>query len=143
MFDTIDHFKGAIKVRFRRFFLKLKQQQDISNIKSQINIGGHSQFSILAKNNFNAILDARKEDSDDAAELEKNSIEYLRIEIPDREIPTMDEANKAVNWISVQVKANKKILIHCNLGRGRGPLIACLYLIHTGMEPSNAIKLVI
>jgi len=37
-------------------------------------------------------------------------------------------------------QSGKKILIHCNLGRGRSILVAAAYLVSKGLKPNEAIN---
>jgi len=142
MFGIYDHLNGAIKVRIRRFFLKLKKQADISWIDDNLGFGGVSIIESLSNKGIQAILDVRNESRDNEEELRKFSISYLRIGVMDRGTPKKSDIIEAINWIEKNVKNNKKVFIHCNLGRGRGPLVMILYLISKGMEKTTAINLI-
>ena len=142
MFDFYDHMDGAVKVRFRRFFLKLKKQPDVSWIDDTLGVGGSSTIASLSNYGIQAILDLRSESYDNEDELQKFSISYLRIKVKDRSIPKRSDVLHAINWIEQNVKNKKKVFVHCKLGRGRGPLFTILYLISKGMEKTAAINLI-
>jgi len=142
MFGTIDHVIGAARVRIRRFCLKAKNKPDISFLDSNLGVGGATNIEFLAKKNIQSILDLRDEAEDDPNELKKYNINYLRIKISDRSIPTLSNAKEGVDWITSNIEQKKKVFIHCNLGRGRGPLFAILYLISQGKDKDEAIKYV-
>ncbi len=142
MFGTIDHVTGAARVRIRRFYLKAKNKPDISFLDSNLGVGGATNIEFLAKKNIQSILDLRDEAEDDPNELKKHNINYLRVKISDRSIPTLLNAKEGVDWITSNIKQKKKVFIHCNLGRGRGPLFAILYLIYQGKDKDEAIKYV-
>lgn len=139
MFSKIDHVIGAILVRLRRRQLKSLRKPDLSLIIPNLYIGGSTEINLLSQNNISSILDLRKENKDNHNELKKFSIDYLQIKIPDRDIPNNDQINSAISWINSNLKNNRKVFVHCNLGRGRAPLIACLYLISKGMTYTEAI----
>jgi protein-tyrosine phosphatase len=87
-------------------------------------------------------LDLRKESCDDEYMIKKFSMNYFQLMIPDRGIPTIEETQNAINWINVQIQQKRKVFVHCNLGRGRGPLLIILYLISKGMNAETAINFV-
>jgi len=140
MFGIIDHLTGAIRVRIRRFYLNAKNKPDISFLDSNLGVGGATNIEFLAKKDIQSILDLRDETEDDPDELKKFNINYLRIKIPDRSIPTLSDAKNGINWIKSNIEQKKKTFIHCNLGRGRGPLYAILFLISQGKDKDDAIR---
>lgn len=140
MFGIIDHIIGAILVRIRRKSLSIMRKPDVSFINNRLAIGGVCDLDILAENEFSCILDMREETSYDNQEISKYFIHYLHIPTADRYAPTLDQTYQAIRWIKNNLDNNKKIFIHCNLGRGRGPMMACLYLISNGVAFDEAIK---
>ena len=140
MFGIIDHLTGAIRVRIRRFYLNAKNKPDVSFLDSNLGVGGATNIEFLAKKDIQSILDLRDETEDDPDELKKFNINYLRIKIPDRSIPTLSNTKEGVDWITSNIEQKKKVFIHCNLGRGRGPLFAILFLISQGKDKDDAIK---
>jgi len=142
MFGIIDHLTGAVRVRIRRFFLNAKNKPDISFLDSNLGVGGATNIEFLAKNDIQSILDLREETEDDPEKLKKYKINYLRIKITDRNIPTLSDVKNGINWITLNIEQKKKVFIHCNLGRGRGPLFAILYLISQGKHKDESIKYV-
>jgi len=142
MFRTLDHLNGAITVRIRRILFNLAKKSDISFITPNIGIGGVCNLEILFHGNVHAILDLRSEKGDNLIQIQKFSIDYMRIKIPDRGIPDEKDIVSAIKWIQNKIREDKKIFIHCNLGRGRAPMIACLYLISQGNDPYETIAYV-
>ncbi|AVV83082.1 hypothetical protein SPWS13_1273 [Shewanella putrefaciens] len=83
----------------------------------------------IKANKITAILDVTAEfDGLDWSQFEDH-IEYLNIPILDHSVPTSAQLNQAVNWLHRQVRANKKVLIHCAMGRGRSVLVLAAYLV--------------
>jgi len=108
MFGTIDHVTGAARVRIRRFYLKAKNKPDISFLDSNLGVGGATNIEFLAKKNIQSILDLRDEAEDDPNELKKYNINYLRVKISDRSIPTLSNAKEGVDWITSNIKQKKE-----------------------------------
>ena len=140
MFGTIDHLYGAVGVRFRRFILEARGKPDISFLNNKLGVGGATNIERLAEIGIDSIVDLRNEAFDESESLERFGIKYLRIKVLDRKTPTLEDSMMAVSWIKNNLDKNKKVFIHCNLGRGRGPLIAILFLIFNGMLKDDAIK---
>ena len=135
----ISHAYGALGVRVRRFRLKREGMPDVSFINDNLALGGVSDIENLARIGIRCVLDLRKEAQDDLEKIQVHSMNYLRMEVNDRGVPSINQAVEAIKWIKSHT-ANNKVFIHCNLGRGRAPTVAVLYLIHEGMRSEEAIK---
>ena len=140
MFGKIDHVSGAVLVRIRRLLLKAKNNPDISFLNPNLGVGGTCNVEGIANYGIKSILDLREESMDNPEQIKKFGINYLRIKISDRGIPSIQDTMMAVEWIKSKLSDNDKVFIHCTLGRGRGPLLAVLYLIYQGTEKIEAIK---
>lgn len=140
MFGIVDHLSGAVLIRIRRKSYSILGKADASYVETNLAIGGVCNPQVLAKAGFNCILDMRQEGKHEEKLISNFSLTYLRIPVTDRKVPTISEAETGVSWIDKNLKENKKIFIHCTLGRGRGPMMACLYLISKGIKVSDAIR---
>lgn len=140
MFGTFDHLLGAATVRLHRKMLG--KRPDISFINQNLSVGGTSKIEYLAKEGIKAIVDMRAEASDDPIEINRFGMNYIRLSVPDRSVPDLNEVISTTKWIRKQRMQGTKVFIHCNLGRGRGPLMAVLYLISEGMGTGEAIQAV-
>ena len=136
----IDHISGAVKVRFHR--KTLGRIPDSSIINQNLSVGGVSKIEYLAREGVKAIVDVRAEASDEPSDLKKFEMDYIRLEVYDRGVPTFDKAISTTTWIKNHIKNGNKVFVHCNLGRGRGPLVTVLYLISEGMKTDEAIETV-
>lgn len=141
-FSKFDHIIGAINVRVHRFVQLLLNRPDVSIVTSNLFIGGVNEIKNLNKIKINAVLDLRKENHDDYDELKNYSIDYLRVGIPDRDVPSIEQTKTVLQWIDSNLGKKRRLFIHCNLGRGRAPLIACIYFIEHGMNKLEAIQLI-
>ena len=142
MFGVSDHIIGAVSVRLRRIIFRLMDKADISYVNPNLGVGGVCSIKSLLKENIHTILDLRGEAEHSPEELKKFSIYYLRLEVNDRGVPNLASAIKVIKWVKLNLDQDKKVFIHCNLGRGRAPLLATIYLISQGMKSENAIRLI-
>ncbi len=140
MFSLWDHLLGALTVRIHRFLLNLNEKPDAVLISTNLFFGGYSSLLTLKKFGINSIVDLT-ENQHNKNNSNKFLINYFSLPIPDRGIPTIDEVLTTVKWIQNQLENNEKVFVHCNLGRGRGPLIIALYLVYTGINKNDVIKL--
>jgi len=53
-------------------------------------------------------------------------------------VPTFEQIEEGVAFITEKVKAGEKVYIHCRFGCGRAPTLVVAYLISTGMSPEDA-----
>ncbi len=140
MFSLWNHLIGALTVRIHRFLLNLNKKPDAVLISPNLFFGGFSNLSALKKIGINSIVDLTESQSN-KNNSDKLSINYYSLPIPDRGIPTMDEVLSTIKWIQNHLENNDKVFVHCNLGRGRGPLLTALYLISTGITKNTVIEL--
>lgn len=138
-FGKIDHVYGALTVRLHRRYFKIKKIADLMFFLPDLAVGGVSELELIKKAGIDAILDMRHESMHDEQLLKKLNMQYLRLGVHDREVPSHEDVKNTINWIDEQRKQHRKILIHCNLGRGRGPLMAILYLISQGLDRHDSI----
>ena len=142
MFNQYDHISGAIMVRLHRYLQRLKNNADATLIRSNLFVGGTNSIELLEDVGINSVLDLRAENNDDRIKPKKKSINYLRIKILDRGAPLEIQVKEATDWIDLEIKKDRKVFVHCNLGRGRGPLMIVLFLITQGLKLNSAIDLV-
>jgi protein-tyrosine phosphatase len=69
-------------------------------------------------------------------------IELIHSPIGDFRIPTPEQAKRLSKMIMNDVIGGKSILIHCMGGLGRSGTIAACSLVHYGIKPDEAIKIV-
>jgi len=140
IFGTIDHVIGAGEVRIHRYLMNILKKPDISFVIPNLFVGGSNKIENLAEVGIDAILDLRKEKMDDQNKILNHSMIFSHIPIQDRESPSKEQITQALDWIKNNLDNGKKVFIHCNLGRGRGPLIIALYLISQGMDKEESIN---
>lgn len=138
---TIDLITGAIRARIKKFLSLIRLRLNADQITENIWMGGVNPPDLVIENGFEAVLDLREEDSTEYKTLlEKTSIDYLNIKIPDGQGAPPETLFKIVDWLKERTSQGKKTLVHCNLGRGRAALATASYLTEKGATIDNAIK---
>lgn len=139
----LDLVIGGIHARLAKLWALIGLHLNADRITDNIWIGGLNSPRVILSEGFNVVMDLREEATDDyRSSLENHGIDYLNVKIPDRE----GASTKLLSWIIKQiderVQRGEKILIHCNLGRGRSALVAAAYLVSKNHEPEEAISLI-
>jgi len=88
-----------------------------------------------------AVIDVRSEATDDGSLLKKSGIDFLHIDVDDRHSPTKEQLDSILNFANPLLDKNKRILVHCQNGYGRSPLVVIAILVNRGMDISDAISL--
>ena len=80
---------------------------------------------------------------DEHRAVEKQTITFVSLPIPDRGVPASTEAATAmIGGLAVQLDAGRAVAIHCRQGIGRSGLIAAGLLVNAGIKPDEAIAMV-
>ena len=79
--------------------------------------------------------------TDDADLIEQAKMEFFHVEIDDRYAPTQNQFDEILDFVNPLLNQDKKILIHCQNGYQRSPLLAITILIKRGMNVTDAKKL--
>jgi len=118
---------------------------DASWITSQIAVSGaflDSDIPYLKRKGINAIVDVRSEYCDNKELIAKFGLKFLHIAVDDRYSPTFDQLKIIFNFVEPILDKGKKILIHCQNGCGRSPLVAIAILAKRGMIVPEAVSLI-
>ncbi len=71
---------------------------------------------------------------------DRDDFEFFHIPIADGGIPSFDQIEQFVNYLSYGLRNGKKVLVHCGAGYGRtGTMFAC-YLVNRGATAEEAIR---
>jgi atypical dual specificity phosphatase len=60
---------------------------------------------------------------------DRRQIDYLHLSIEDYGVPSLEELDHVVNYISRQIDNGKPVMVHCSGGKGRTGTILAAYLI--------------
>jgi hypothetical protein len=116
-----------------------------SDVTPQIAVGGSfrkRQIKHLRARGVTAVVDCRKEASDDPELLAKAGIEFLHVPAPDRYALTSDQLHQGVEWVLDHLERGSRVFLQCEHGVGRGPLMACAVLVGQGYSAPEALRIV-
>ncbi len=117
----------------------------ISWVNDQIAVGSaiiDEDISLLRQIGLNAVIDVRSECTDNRELIEKKGMEILHVAVDDQCVPTFAQLQEIFDFIQPLLRVGKKVLIHCQNGCGRSPLVAIAVLSKGGMDIPDAVNLV-
>ncbi len=85
------------------------------------------------------VVDVRHECCDDEALLSAHGIELLHLPTIDMTALSQEMLDTGVAWIGPRVDRQEKVLIHCEHGIGRSPLLTLCVLVSRGLTPMEAL----
>lgn len=118
---------------------------NFSWITDNLAVGGAPKryaYRRLASSGVTAVIDCREEASDDPAALENVGIRFLRLPTEDRYGLSQQHLLEGVRWAQAQIEAGGKVLVHCQHGVGRAPLLGSAVLVAGGLSAPEALKTV-
>jgi diacylglycerol kinase (ATP) len=137
----IELILGGIEARIIKIFGVLNLHPNVTQITPNIWVGGKNNPKILITEGFDTVLDLQEyNDFKYKEKLIKNGIEYLSLKIRDKKSLPVENMDSIVDWVAKKTVEKKKILIHCNLGRGRSVFIIVAYLIKQGISLEQALN---
>ena len=96
-------------------------------------------ISELVRAAIRHVVDLRSEAGDDESTLRRYGIGLLRLPTIDARAPTQAMLREGVEWVRSRTAKNESVLIHCEYGIGRAPLLTCCVLVSAGIAPLDAI----
>ena len=118
-------------------------EPDLSWLTDDIAVGGCfplERAAHLAKAlGITGVIDLREEDRDDEEALAEAGIAFLHLPTPDLEAATLEMLDRGVHFARHHVGRGGKVLIHCQHGIGRSPLLALCVMVDQGWEPLDAL----
>jgi predicted protein tyrosine phosphatase len=120
-------------------------EPDISWLTNQLAVGGcfpiERAVHLAEAYAIRAIVDLREEDRDDVEALASAGIDFLHLPTPDLNPATPEMLDRGVGFARAHMDRGDKVLVHCQHGIGRSPLLALCVLVDQGMEPLDALML--
>ena len=86
------------------------------------------------------IVDLRVEACDDEAVLRVHGLEFLHLPTQDACAIAPRMIDDGVEWVGARLDAGTRVLIHCENGIGRSPLLALCILVARGIGPLDAMN---
>ncbi len=93
-----------------------------------------SDIDTMKEHGITAILDVTCEFDGLEWSSTQENINYLNIPVLDHRVPTRSQLNQAINWIDHHVKEDRRVVVHCALGRGRSVFVMAAYLLSQDKE---------
>ncbi|HEY7780250.1 MAG TPA: dual specificity protein phosphatase [Ktedonobacterales bacterium] len=125
--------------------IPLPDRLNLSWITPQLAVGGRihpRDIPRLADIGVTAVVDTRSEHRDDEAALAAHGIQLLYLPAPDTYPLTIQDLCAGTTWITRQLAAGHRVLVHCEHGVGRSVLLTAAALVAGGMNADEAIRLV-
>lgn len=118
-------------------------EPDISWLTGELAVGGcfplERAAELAAAYGITAVIDLRVEDCDDEEALTRHGIALLHLPTVDMDSATQARLDRGVAFAREQIEGGGKLLIHCQHGIGRSPLLALCVLVDLGWEPLDAL----
>ncbi|MFC7536061.1 dual specificity protein phosphatase family protein [Sphingomonas sp. GCM10030256] len=99
----------------------------------------HYAPALAAEHGIGAVVDLREEDRDEHQALAQVGIAFLHLPTPDLHPATLDRLDHGVGFARRHLDAGRRVLIHCQHGIGRSPLLALCVMVDGGMTPLDAL----
>lgn len=96
--------------------------------------------SLKADHGVGAVIDARSEACDDAAELAACGLKFLHLPAPDLQAHGQEHLDAAVDFAAEARREGLRLLIHCQHGIGRSATLALCVLADRGIDPLTALR---
>lgn len=142
MIDSVDLVVGGIVARCAKCSAAMKLRPNMSRVTEKVWIGGVNHPDLIVSGGFDAVLDLRENVPESYhRELIEHGIEYMNLPVRDGLGVPLGVLRSAATWIDRR-SASGKVLVHCNLGRGRASVAVAAYLIHVGSCPEEALRII-
>jgi predicted protein tyrosine phosphatase len=120
---------------------------DYSSVTPQIAVGSAPalrHIPHLRRRGFTAVVDCREEASDDTQKLAEVGISFLHVPIRDQHVPSIGVLRQSVEWVADHLACvdHAKVLVHCQAGIGRSPMLVGCVLVVQGYAATQAIDMI-
>lgn len=128
-----------------RIGIPLPDTLNMSWITPQLAVGGRvhpEDIARLAAIGVTRVVDTRSEYRDDEQALAAHGIQLLYLPTPDTYPLSIEQLRQGTDWITRQIAADERVLIHCEHGVGRSVLLTAAALVAGGLSADDAMALV-
>jgi protein-tyrosine phosphatase len=88
-----------------------------------------------------AVVDLRSEARDDEDALRAAGVDFLHLPTDDHCAVADDDLARGVAFVRSRIADGRRVLVHCQYGIGRSPLLALCVLTAEGVRPMTALEL--
>jgi protein-tyrosine phosphatase len=89
---------------------------------------------------IDSIVDLRAEESDDPDLLGRHGLRFLHLPMTDTDALTQAQMRDGSRWVASERAAGRKVLAHCQHGRGRSVMLVAAVLMNEGLSATEAIE---
>ena len=119
-------------------------QSDISWLTDHLAVSGcvpmESVAELARTHAVRAVVDLREEDCDDEEVLARAGLDFLHLPTPDLYPANPEMLERGVAFARAHIERDERVLIHCQHGIGRSPLLALCVMVDLGWEPLDALE---
>src|SRR5262249_43676676 len=113
-------------------------------IDGRLAVGGcfpmEAAEQLAKREGFGAIVDLRVETRDDEETLQVHGLEFLHLPTQDCCAIAPRMIDDGVEWVRARLDRGTRVLVHCEHGIGRSPLLALCVLVGRGAAPLEAMN---
>jgi len=136
--SKLGFLRGAVDARIRKITQTLLEKPNFDFLTANLAVGGAPTKKALARAGIQTVVDLREREADPPP-----APEYIHFPVKDHESPDVVDLAQLCKLIEEKTKGGTKVLVHCNMGRGRAPLVAASFLVWTGYSPYEALRQVL
>ena len=138
-----DLMVGAVLARVYKMLSLSRLLPNMNRVTQNVWVGGVNHPYFIVDKGFDAVVDLRKKaDGKYNSYLQKYRVKCLRKPTPDGSGISPGDLLDTVEWIVARVRIGAKVLIHCDIGRGRAALVVSSFLVYSGLDPETALMFV-
>ncbi|MGH2461851.1 MAG: protein-tyrosine phosphatase family protein [Chloroflexota bacterium] len=122
-----------------------RESPDFTWVADDLAIGSQvmsDEWLLVGAAGVGAIVDCRAEASDPADLLASLGIAFLHLPTRDCGDFNPEQVREGVAWVEQRLAEGRRVLVHCQAGKGRSVLIGAAVLTRRGLTPDGAVALI-